>query len=1076
MNASPVLAALALLAGSAAAQVAPEVASPPERDGVRGIARFFRDGFPFHDARLDPVHHAPTPRTAATAAEWTASPAAAAQLGALADIAARVPGVRMDRHPVLVTPDFVRSTEAFLTDPAQAKPAEVVHAFLAANPGLFGITAEELNSARVRRDYSTAHNGVRHLGWQQLVRGVELFGCTLYANVTRDGQLINIGGTYLPRPTTDFAVKDPVLSPQDASARAAANVAIRLKGTPTKTAEAEGLHGRTFWTVAGVRADAPVVTRPIYFPMSRDEVRTAWAVVMPSPGSVGHTYDMIVDAVSGEILYRANRVKYATTEPITFRVYPTDSPAPGSPGTPAPNSFQFPEVARQLLVITPQMMQTYSPNGWINDGESETLGNNAAVHTDIDNNNVADLPRPNGGPARVFDFPMSTADAPGSYQAAAVAQLFYFANIFHDRLYALGFDEAAGNFQAINFSGQGLGNDRLQVDAQDGGGTNNANWNSTGIDGEPDSTPPRTQMYVFTGPNPDRDGAFEADIVYHEFAHGLSIRLHDGRLDGQDQEGGMGEGWSDFFGLCLNAQPGDDFNAVYAFSPYITYLFNGSLRNNYYFGIRRFPYSTDTSKNPLTFADIDPGQINFPSSVPRNDIGGLASEVHNVGEAWCMALLECREQLSRTMGFAANEEIMRLAVDGMKLNPASALSFINSRDTILQSDLVNNAGANRYPLWDAFAKRGIGLGATSPGSSASGVVESFTTPGTVQFTFPQGVPALLTPGVPATFTVDLAPVGLSLTPASGLLRWRTDSGTYQSTPLTVVDADTYLVTLPAIPCGQRLDYYLSVHTSNNLRTFPTGAPASVSLSVASAQSETFFANDDFESDRGWTVGPNTATSGLWVRVNPNGTSAQPEDDASPFGTTCWVTGQGIPGGAAGNADVDNGRTILTSPAYDLSAVSDAIVSYYRSFDNAQGGAPGTDPFTVQISTDNGATWRNAEVVGPSGPGTTIGWVRAEWTLSSVGATPTSQTRFRFIADDASPASLVEAAIDDFRVATFDCSPPGCPADWNGDGGIDADDVIAFFGEWDSGNADFNNDGGTDADDVIAFFARWDAGC
>jgi hypothetical protein len=103
-------------------------------------------------------------------------------------------------------------------------------------------------------------------------------------------------------------------------------------------------------------------------------------------------------------------------------------------------------------------------------------------------------------------------------------------------------------------------------------------------------------------------------------------------------------------------------------------------------------------------------------------------------------------------------------------------------------------------------------------------------------------------------------------------------------------------------------------------------------------------------------------------------------------------------------------------------------------------------------------------------------VRAEWTLSSVGATPTSQTRFRFIADDASPASLVEAAIDDFRVATLDCSPPGCPADWNADGGIDADDVIAFFGEWDSGNADFNGDGGTDADDVIAFFARWDAGC
>ncbi|MFZ4575020.1 MAG: PKD domain-containing protein [Phycisphaerales bacterium] len=54
--------------------------------------------------------------------------------------------------------------------------------------------------------------------------------------------------------------------------------------------------------------------------------------------------------------------------------------------------------------------------------------------------------------------------------------------------------------------------------------------------------------------------------------------------------------------------------------------------------------------------------------------------------------------------------------------------------------------------------------------------------------------------------------------------------------------------------------------------------------------------------------------------------------------------------------------------------------------------------------------------------------------------------------------------------------PGCPGDWNRDGSVDGDDVIAFFTEWDGGNADFNQDGGTDGDDVIAFFIRWDAGC
>jgi hypothetical protein len=62
---------------------------------------------------------------------------------------------------------------------------------------------------------------------------------------------------------------------------------------------------------------------------------------------------------------------------------------------------------------------------------------------------------------------------------------------------------------------------------------------------------------------------------------------------------------------------------------------------------------------------------------------------------------------------------------------------------------------------------------------------------------------------------------------------------------------------------------------------------------------------------------------------------------------------------------------------------------------------------------------------------------------------------------------------------LDVEPTGaCPADYNQDDGVDSDDVIAFFGDWDAGNslADFNADGGVDADDVIAFFARWDAGC
>jgi hypothetical protein len=59
--------------------------------------------------------------------------------------------------------------------------------------------------------------------------------------------------------------------------------------------------------------------------------------------------------------------------------------------------------------------------------------------------------------------------------------------------------------------------------------------------------------------------------------------------------------------------------------------------------------------------------------------------------------------------------------------------------------------------------------------------------------------------------------------------------------------------------------------------------------------------------------------------------------------------------------------------------------------------------------------------------------------------------------------------------TIEYTPP-CVADWNQDGGIDGDDVIAFFADWDASDADVDGSGGTDGDDVIVFFGAWDSNC
>ncbi len=60
----------------------------------------------------------------------------------------------------------------------------------------------------------------------------------------------------------------------------------------------------------------------------------------------------------------------------------------------------------------------------------------------------------------------------------------------------------------------------------------------------------------------------------------------------------------------------------------------------------------------------------------------------------------------------------------------------------------------------------------------------------------------------------------------------------------------------------------------------------------------------------------------------------------------------------------------------------------------------------------------------------------------------------------------------FDVCTF------CAADVNRDARVDSDDVIEFFGLWDTSDTrvDFDASGGVDGDDIIEFFGRWDSGC
>ncbi|MBW2462652.1 MAG: hypothetical protein JRH11_13465, partial [Deltaproteobacteria bacterium] len=88
--------------------------------------------------------------------------------------------------------------------------------------------------------------------------------------------------------------------------------------------------------------------------------------------------------------------------------------------------------------------------------------------------------------------------------------------------------------------------------------------------------------------------------------------------------------------------------------------------------------------------------------------------------------------------------------------------------------------------------------------------------------------------------------------------------------------------------------------------------------------------DDMETDTGWTVNPDgddPATSGIWVRVDPNPTTWQHDDDHTPDpGVMAWVTGNAL-GGADDDDDVDAVTTLL-SPVFNLGGQSGFRLSYW----------------------------------------------------------------------------------------------------------------------------------------------------
>ncbi|MGH3660391.1 MAG: M36 family metallopeptidase [Micromonosporaceae bacterium] len=625
---------------------------------------------------------------------------AKAQVDAVAELAAKAGGARVAWDSRFGTPRTIRRDAGALTGPTSGVATDVAKSWVSEHRTALGLSAAGVAALAVTRDHTLPGNDVHVVQLAQTFDGAETTrGGRLSLAVGKDGRIWSYAGS---------TARDAELTGD-----------WTLTTTSAAEAVADKLAGGADYTpqIAGERAGYQVLgkgpfaansyAKRVAFPTA-DGVLPGYRVLFVK--ELSEAYDTVVDARNGDILYRRS-LAHHESEGTVYENYP----GAAAGGQPVVRSFGPTDE---------------SPSGWVDpsglaglDGPT-TYGNNANSYANYSNFLVpADQgPRPVSATSQ---FNYAYADnwgrsngetAPPSYLEdldPATTNLFYHHNRIHDEFYDLGFTESAGNFQANNGDGGGQGGDPVlglvHAGAASGGAPTYTGRDNAYMLTLPDGLPSWSGMFLwepiddaFEGPY--ADGNFDASVVEHEYAHGLSNRYvsaEDGALGGH-QSGSMGEAWGDWYALNhLHREGLSDDSVVGA-----------HVTGNAERGIRNWSYDD----NPTGFGDIG------------YDMTG--AEVHADGEIWTTILWHMRKALVAEHGQAEGSEIAaRIVTDAMPLSPPDP-SFVDMRDAILTALDIRYHSRDDYStladtVYEAFARRGLGAHASTNGAGDTEPVPSY---------------------------------------------------------------------------------------------------------------------------------------------------------------------------------------------------------------------------------------------------------------------------------------------------------------------------------------------------------------
>ncbi len=397
------------------------------------------------------------------------------------------------------------------------------------NAAAIGLSAGSIDNSRISSAYDDASSGATMVYLQQTYKGIDVDKSILVL-AFKNGSLVSSAGSRIDVSHSTIAVSPdlqkklstPVITAEAAIQSAAQHLQLPAPFITARSAAAQDFTMPTDFGNVGI-AKENVMVRLIWVPQKTFErIKLAWEVNL-SPKKTPDSWRVIVDAKAGNVIkkenytvpdnwYKENKQSVKDDNvnntpsasnssqrtlqditSVTYRVVPFPAEAPSFPkGNPS-------------LVTDPWEL---SPPGsgatpfiWNADGNKQyrlTRGNNVSAQEDV-NADDEDGRKAKGtvyGDNLYFDYMPDFSKPPTDSinQGFAITNLFYWNNIMHDLSYQYGFDERAGNFQQNNVGKGGKGHDLVYADAQDGSGTNNANFYTP-----PDGYSPRMQMYLFNG-------------------------------------------------------------------------------------------------------------------------------------------------------------------------------------------------------------------------------------------------------------------------------------------------------------------------------------------------------------------------------------------------------------------------------------------------------------------------------------------------------------------------------------------------------------------------------------------------